>query len=113
MSQRDGFTSGFLVGTILGGIAGGVVGALFAAKQTSETEESEQSLINPSLSESKPRFSRRRQFSESDSIETSRRSLEDKIAQLNTAIDEVRLSLGNVNGNAVETDQERSRSIES
>lgn len=113
MSQRDGFTSGFLLGTILGGIAGGVVGALFAAKQTSEAEESEQSLINPTLSESKPRKSRRRQLSESDSIETSRRSLEDKIAQLNTAIDEVRLSLGNVNGNAIEIDPERSRGIES
>ncbi len=32
-------------------------------------------------------------------METARRSLEDKIAQLNATIDEVRQQLGNVNGN--------------
>jgi hypothetical protein len=37
-----------------------------------------------------------------------RRSLEDKIAQLNETIDEVRLSLGNVNGTLPDKEIERS-----
>ena len=37
--------------------------------------------------------------SSEQTIEVARRSLEDKIAQLNETIDEVRMSLGNVNGN--------------
>ena len=44
---------------------------------------------------------RRRQMKATEddmSMETARRSLEDKIAQLNATIDEVRNQLGNVNG---------------
>jgi prefoldin subunit 5 len=41
-------------------------------------------------------------------METARRSLEDKIAQLNATIDEVRQQLGNVNGNSEQAIQERS-----
>ena len=41
-------------------------------------------------------------FTTEESVETARHSLEDKIAQLNLAIDDVRQQLGNVNsGNEV------------
>jgi hypothetical protein len=53
-------------------------------------------------SEAKTRKIRQRKASqlEADSMEVARLSLEDKIAQLNQAIDDVRLQLGDVNGNA-------------
>lgn len=41
-------------------------------------------------------------------MEMARRSLEDKIAQLNATIDEVRQQLGNVNGNANQPINDRS-----
>lgn len=106
MSQRDGFTSGFLAGAVVGGLVGGVIGALVAARH--DSEQTDQSLLNASPSEAKMSKRKRRQMKAEDSIEVARRSLEDKIAQLNMAIDDVRLQLGTVNGNAVETDQERS-----
>lgn len=108
MSQGDGFTGGFVLGAVVGGIVGGVIGTLLASQRAMEPGDAEASLVNPSLSEAKTGKARRRQLKESDGMESSRRSLEDKIAQLNATIDEVRLSLGTVNGNALEKDQERS-----
>lgn len=106
MSQRDGFGSGFLAGTIVGGLVGGIVGALVASGRTSEADANA-SLLNSGASEAKAGKGRKRQLKDSDSIEFARRSLEDKIAQLNAAIDDVRTQLGNVNGNAVEIERER------
>ena len=91
MSQRDGFTGGFLAGVFVGGIFGGLMGALVASKSEQEMASEETSLlkkdnqagITPGTEES---------------IEFARRSLEDKIAQLNLAIDDVRQQLGTVNG---------------
>jgi gas vesicle protein len=104
MSQRDGFTGGFIVGSVVGGIVGGIVGVLLTAKRNSEQIDGEDSLSDRRrLSEVKATKSKKRQLPESDSMEVARRSLEDKIAQLNSAIDEVRLSLGNVNSNPLET----------
>jgi hypothetical protein len=40
-------------------------------------------------------------------MENARRSLEDKIAQLNATIDEVRQQLGNVNGASIGETEER------
>ncbi len=108
MSQGDGFTGGFLAGAVLGGVLGGVIGAVVASYKTSDTSEPDASLLKSSPSEAKLGRARRRHFKGEDSIEASRRSLEDKIAQLNAAIDEVRLSLGTVNGNAAEAHQELS-----
>lgn len=109
MSQRDGFTSGFLAGAVVGGLVGGLIGALVTAQRDNDNkEESEQSLLNSTRAEAKAIKSRRRQLKTEDSIEVARRSLEDKIAQLNTAIDDVRQQLGTVNGNAEKLDQERS-----
>ena len=53
-------------------------------------------------SDAKTRKIRQRKASqlEADGMEVARLSLEDKIAQLNQAIDDVRLELGDVNGDA-------------
>jgi gas vesicle protein len=101
MSQRDGFSSGFLLGTILGGVVGGVVGALLAARQLGEAAESQDAPLKPNTLEPKPDKRKRllRTPGNHSDMEAARRSLEDKIAQLNDAIDDVREQLGGVNGN--------------
>ena len=108
MSQRDGFTSGFLAGALVGGLIGGVIGVLVTAQRENNNEEGEKPLLNSSRSEAKAIKSKRRQLKAEESIEVARRSLEDKIAQLNMAIDDVRQQLGTVNGNALDVDRERS-----
>lgn len=108
MSQRDGFTSGFLAGALVGGLIGGVIGVLVTAQRENNNEEGENSLLNASPREAKAIKGKRRQLKAEESIEGARRSLEDKIAQLNMAIDDVRQQLGAVNGNASELDRERS-----
>jgi hypothetical protein len=82
---------------------GGVLGALLASGRVGISAADEESRLNPS-SDAKNNRGKRRQFraSSEQSIEMARRSLEDKIAQLNETIDEVRLTLGNVNGNPPE-----------
>jgi hypothetical protein len=95
MSQQDNFGSGFLLGTLFGGVLGGIVGTIVASRATSsqspseryglnDVAESEGHTINPSEEE----------------MEIARRGLEDKIAQLNSAIDDVRQRLGGTNGYA-------------
>ncbi len=108
MSQRDGFASGFLAGAIVGGLIGGVIGALVVAQRDVEEEETEQPLLNTKRQEAKILKGRKRQLDSEERIETARRSLEDKIAQLNTAIDDVRQQLGKVNGSTERVDLERS-----
>lgn len=109
MSQRDGFASGFLAGAIVGGLIGGVIGALVVAQRDVEEEKAEQPLLNTKRPEAKVLKGRKRQLDSEERIETARRSLEDKIAQLNTAIDDVRQQLGKVNGS---TERDLERSIE-
>lgn len=108
MSERDGFTSGFLVGALVGGLVGGVIGALAASKRDSDDEQ-DNSLINSSLSNTKTGKSRKNQLKAEESIEVARRSLENKIAQLNTAIDDVRQQLGTVQGKEQTVDREHQR----
>ncbi|PSB27869.1 hypothetical protein [Stenomitos frigidus] len=100
MSQRDNFSGGFLVGAVFGGIVGGVLGAVVASRVLNP--QSEEPLLNASQAD--PRLSnkpKRRSLKASNGqadMEGARRSLEDKIAQLNDAIDDVRQQLGGVNG---------------
>jgi hypothetical protein len=108
MSQRDSFTSGFLAGAVVGGVVGGLIGALVAGQGDNSNDETEQSLLNSSPREVKAFKSRKRKLKAEESIEIARRSLEDKIAQLNMAIDDVRQQLGTVNGNVEPQDLERS-----
>lgn len=107
MSQRDGFASGFLAGAIVGGLMGGVISALVVTQRDVDEEEAEP-LLNAKRPEAKVFKGRKRQPDSEERIESARRSLEDKIAQLNTAIDDVRLQLGKVNGSTERVDLERS-----
>ncbi len=90
MSQRDGFASGFLAGAIVGGIFGGIVGALVTSRTKDEAASENNSLLDTTEAN--------RELTQ-DKIETARRSLEGKIAQLNLAIDDVRQQLGTVHSN--------------
>ncbi|MBV6627898.1 MAG: hypothetical protein KI793_34075 [Rivularia sp. (in: Bacteria)] len=117
MSQRDGFASGFFAGAIFGSVVGGVIGTLVAQRRDDEAfaedakEDSASGKGNSNLNKSK-----RRQMQGSASsgveMEIARRSLEDKIAQLNATIDEVRDQLGNVNQNSNSINEFSSRSEE-
>ena len=99
MSQRDGFSGGFLLGTLVGGIVGGVVGALLTAKQFTTEAEAPDPDAEPTKQPLPPKRKRKvLKAAEGDDMETARRSLEDKIAQLNSAIDDVRQQLGSENG---------------
>ncbi len=87
MSQQDGFAGGFLLGALVGGAMGGVVGALIASrfsstKPSQRLEDSE----DPAL-EAQPE----------QAMEVARQNLEDKIAQLNDAIEAVRQQVRDVN----------------
>jgi Na+/glutamate symporter len=89
MSKRNGFTSGFVLGSIIGGIVGGVIGALVVSGRNQEPEETDTDELLTEGEEVQLLNPKKR-----DKMETARRSLENKIAQLNSAIDEVRLSVG-------------------
>jgi gas vesicle protein len=110
MNQRDGFTGGFIAGTVVGGVVGGVIGALLAARTLNEEADAEPKRKASLLDNNTPRAKRRQMkaASSEQTIEVARRSLEDKIAQLNETIDEVRLSLGNVNGDRSPSNVEKS-----
>lgn len=84
MSQRESFVGGFVLGALVGGIAGGVVGAVLASRQNSQGR--------PSSLQS----DREKNLEGRTSMEMARHTLEDKIAQLNLAIDDVRQQLGSV-----------------
>lgn len=110
MSQRDGFGAGFLLGTIVGGVVGGIIGAVVASRsegeETTEASELTNGKINKNIT------AKSRQMFKSDGqnweMESARRSLEDKIAQLNATIDEVRQQLSNVNTSSYESNQSSS-----
>ena len=95
MSQKDNFGNGFVLGSIVGGVVGGILGTLLATK--TETVISRR---KRTIKEGEPPLD----FTSEESIENARHSLEDKIAQLNSAIDEVKQQLDSVNSNAVEKD---------
>jgi hypothetical protein len=111
MSQQDGFSGGFFLGTVVGGLVGGAIGALLATRQFGSGNESE----NPTALESKS--SKKKLFFKAvdgqPDGDTTRRSLEDKIAQLSDAIDDVRQQLGGVNGGRFSDPAEQAISKES
>lgn len=97
MSNREGFTSGFLAGATIGGLLGGILGVVLANRLSEETSEERQPEI---------RASRRRKVEqEAERIEMARMGLEEKISQLNQAIDDVRQQVGHVNGNLETSDR--------
>lgn len=108
MSQQGNFLGGFLLGTVVGGAVGGVIGAL-AASRLSQAEAASKLEGTP---EAKAVKKRQLKASPEQNMEVARRGLEDKIAQLNDAIDEVRQQLGSVNGTPKEGNRERTLSSE-
>ncbi|CAD5922760.1 hypothetical protein [Planktothrix agardhii] len=92
MGNRDGFTSGFFLGATLGGLVGGVLGVVLANRINNQDRVD-------SLLEIQGKSGRATKLT-GDNMETARLGLEDKISQLNQAIDDVRQQLGSVNGNS-------------
>ncbi|NJR64684.1 MAG: hypothetical protein HC772_04165 [Leptolyngbyaceae cyanobacterium CRU_2_3] len=99
MSQQGNFFGGFLLGTVVGGVVGGVVGVLTASRLSQAELPNSESF---SKVETKTGKKRTLKPSTEQGIEVARRGLEDKIAQLNDAIDDVRQQLGTVNGTSQE-----------
>ncbi|HEY9627439.1 MAG TPA: hypothetical protein V6C84_09070 [Coleofasciculaceae cyanobacterium] len=94
MSQQGNFFGGFFLGAIVGGVVGGVVGVLATSRLTqADNSEAESFKIDPKTGKKRPL-----KASSDQGIEVARRGLEDRIAQLNDAIDDVRQQLGTVNG---------------
>lgn len=98
MSQQDHFAGGFFLGALVGGALGGILGALAANRinQHQDDEDTEFSRLSDdmkrNLAEATPE----------ERMELARQGLEDKIAQINLAIEDVRQQLGNVNGHSEE-----------
>ncbi|MBD1850192.1 hypothetical protein [Leptolyngbya sp. FACHB-711] len=107
MSQQGNFIGGFLLGTVVGGVVGGVIGALAASRLNQESAGSEKSFSKLDKAESKPTKRRQLKAPTEQNMEIARRGLEDKIAQLNDAIDDVRQQLGTVNGTSVQGNGEQ------
>ncbi|NEP39661.1 MAG: hypothetical protein F6K35_10605 [Okeania sp. SIO2H7] len=97
MSNRDGFSSGFIAGATIGGFLGGILGVVLANRLSEETANNQPLEINGSRS--------KKAKLEAERIERARMSLEDKIAQLNQAIDDVRQQIGDVNGSPETSDR--------
>ncbi len=87
MSQQDGFAGGFLLGALVGGTVGGVVGAFIASRFNSTKSLKVLEDGDGSLLEAQPE----------QAMEAARQNLEDKIAQLNDAIEAVRQQVRDVN----------------
>ncbi|NJK56742.1 MAG: hypothetical protein HC939_12435 [Pleurocapsa sp. SU_5_0] len=87
MSQQNGFGSGFVLGSLIGGVVGGVLGTVIATRK-------ERQIVGTDTYQLKTR--QERSLGTEESIELARHGLEDKIAQLNSAIDDVRQQLGTV-----------------
>ncbi len=109
MSQQDNFSSGFLWGAVLGGIAGGFMGAVLAnqlGEPDMDPDDDSDERTNPQP-EFSPVKSRRRplriESTPKKNMELARQSLEDKIASLNDAIDDVRHQLHQVNAEDVQS----------
>ncbi|MEM9116744.1 MAG: hypothetical protein AAF827_20995 [Cyanobacteria bacterium P01_D01_bin.6] len=100
MSQQDNFGSGFFLGTLFGGVVGGVVGAVVASRVLRDNSEEETFNLGSAQEGDGGAFS-----PSEEEMELARRGLEDKIAQLNSAIDDVRHRLGTPNGHAQSPDE--------
>ena len=88
MSQNN-FAGGFIVGAFVGGLIGGVVGVLASNRLRQDEPDDFQ------LSDEERR--RLENATAEERMEIARRGLEDKISQLNMAIEDVRVQMSNVN----------------
>ena len=101
MSQQDNFSTGFLLGAVVGGVVGGVLGSILVKRLPDDEVTVEKNDRLPDVKPAK-RPLRSAPVNREETIaansEIARRSLEDKIAQLNDAIDDVRDQLKQVGG---------------
>jgi gas vesicle protein len=100
MSDRSNFLGGFILGTIVGGVVGGIAGSLAASRLGADEDEGFKL-----DSAKKPRQRKPLSLSTEENMEIARQGLEDKIAQLNDAIDDVRQQLNTVNGRPEEANE--------
>jgi hypothetical protein len=107
MSNRDGFGSGFWLGTLVGGAIGGIVGATIVNQRVNRLEEDSDGLLPPGEDGGRRPLKSRR-LRTMDRMELARRSLDDKISDLNNAIDAVRSSVGQGAGDSVDSLADRS-----
>jgi hypothetical protein len=95
MSDQDNFGSGFILGAVVGGLVGGILGAVVASRLNQEADGADGLESNfPGTTRNKRDRRRSLHNASQPDIELARRSLEDKIAQLNDAIDAARQQLG-------------------
>ena len=110
MSNQDGdrFAGGFLAGTIFGSVVGGLVGTWLATKLIESEDDADSLLESGPANIAKEQFKRIKQrvlnTTEEPTVEEARQGLEDKISQLNDAIDLARQQLSKVNGNGAPED---------
>jgi len=97
MSQQEGLTGPFLIGTVVGGILGGILGVALASRTAGDADDVRDDSRPQQLVKLGKKGSPK--ATDTESIEATRRSLEDQIAQLNEAIDEVRQQLQGVHHN--------------
>lgn len=102
MGQQNNFVGGFLLGTLVGGVIGGITGVLVSSRLPNDSTEDEE-MNNDEFKSARRSF----QLPTERSIEVARRSLEDKIAQLNDAIDDVREQLSTVNSNGASSNGDK------
>ncbi len=95
MSNRDGFNGGFWLGTLVGGVVGGIVGVTIAERRANRLEDDDRTRLSGDGDKRPLKSSRSRRM---DRMEMARRSLDDKINDLNNAIDSVRSSISPVPG---------------
>ena len=93
MSKGNNFGNGFILGSVIGGLVGGVLGTVLANRNSTKL---------PASNKSSLQAGRETTFGSEESIEIARHGLEDKIAQLNLAIDDVRQQLDSVKTNSLE-----------
>jgi len=139
MSDRDNFAGGFITGAVLGGLLGGIVGASLSRRQASAARRALRNGISKVRAANRELEDRtsdgngagrgngrgnggRRWISRATEaktqpvapearIEEARRNLENKIAQLNIAIDDARQQLNETAGSAeaISSGAERSK----
>ncbi len=93
MSNRDGFNGGFWLGTLVGGVIGGIVGVTISERRANRLEDEDRRRMSGDGDKRPLKSSRSRRL---DRMEMARRSLDDKINDLNNAIDSVRSSISPV-----------------
>ena len=102
MSQQDNFSTGFLLGAVVGGVVGGVLGSILVKRLPDDEVTVEKREQLPEVKKPAKRPLRSAPVNQEEQAlansDTARRSLEDKIAQLNDAIDDVRDQLKRVSG---------------